>query len=244
MLSVNYGKLACMKQSKLGDTLRSLRTELSRREGRKISQQDVADYIGVSRAAVGQWEQGSTKNLRNDNLSGVADFFGISVDELLHRSGIENKGSVGGLSTEMPFVQSVERNDSKIEIAGYVTDHTKLIDAVSVIMERRGYIDMPLGVSNCYALEIRTSLLRPFVDDGEYLLLNTESEVSHGDDVVIHTIDNVEYVRKYLYERDGLVRLETVTLPTETTQLRRADIKDMYHVIARIPAIRKTLTVN
>jgi transcriptional regulator with XRE-family HTH domain len=43
------------------------------REREGISQQMLADAVGVSRAAVSQWENGQTKGLRPENLIAVAE---------------------------------------------------------------------------------------------------------------------------------------------------------------------------
>lgn len=49
----------------------------------KMSQQVVADAVGVSRVAVTKWESGQTKDMRHDSLIGLAKLFGIKVEELL-----------------------------------------------------------------------------------------------------------------------------------------------------------------
>ena len=53
------------------------------RENREWSQGYLAGLIGVSRSAVTQWENGSTKNVRDDNLVALARVFGTTIDELL-----------------------------------------------------------------------------------------------------------------------------------------------------------------
>lgn len=46
------------------------------------SVKDVMDFIGVSDAAVYQWESGAFTP-RSDKLIKLADYFGVSVDDLL-----------------------------------------------------------------------------------------------------------------------------------------------------------------
>lgn len=48
--------------------------------GKKIS--DVMDYMGVSDATVYNWETG-TYTPRKDKLLKLAEFYGVTVDELL-----------------------------------------------------------------------------------------------------------------------------------------------------------------
>jgi transcriptional regulator with XRE-family HTH domain len=47
------------KQATMGDRIRTLR------EARGFSQQQLADAVGVTKGAVGQWERGLTKNVKN-----------------------------------------------------------------------------------------------------------------------------------------------------------------------------------
>lgn len=54
----------------------------SLRKGRGISQEELANAVGVSRQAVQKWEAGtSTPDIQN--LSALADYFGVSLDYLV-----------------------------------------------------------------------------------------------------------------------------------------------------------------
>jgi len=53
------------------------------RESKGLSQQAVADKLGVSRVAVTKWENGMTANLKLSNLLGFCELFSISVEELV-----------------------------------------------------------------------------------------------------------------------------------------------------------------
>ena len=57
--------------------IKRLRTE------KGVTQQQLADAIGISRVAVSKWESGDTKDLKRDNLIGIAKFFGITIADLL-----------------------------------------------------------------------------------------------------------------------------------------------------------------
>ena len=50
----------------MGDRIKRART------ARQLSQQTLADNIGVTRSAVSQWEHGNTKNMRPENLIRLA----------------------------------------------------------------------------------------------------------------------------------------------------------------------------
>lgn len=56
------------------------------RTDRNLTQQQVADSIGVSRVAVSKWESGNTKDMKRANLLGMCKLFGVSLDDLLGAS--------------------------------------------------------------------------------------------------------------------------------------------------------------
>lgn len=60
----------------LGETLRTYRTNC------KMTQEFVAESLGVSRQAVSKWENGSS-DPSTSNLFALAKLFGVSVEELL-----------------------------------------------------------------------------------------------------------------------------------------------------------------
>jgi transcriptional regulator with XRE-family HTH domain len=57
-------------------------TKIARlREQRKLSQEQLADLVGVSQVTVGNWEQG--KSIKHDHLKKISTVFDIPVDFLL-----------------------------------------------------------------------------------------------------------------------------------------------------------------
>lgn len=57
------------------------------RKRRNASQNDVAEYLGVTRAAYGQYETG-TRSMNPDVLARLSDYFGVSVDVILGRESV------------------------------------------------------------------------------------------------------------------------------------------------------------
>ena len=61
----------------LGEAIKKHRTEL------KMTQDFVAEYLGVSRQAVSKWESG-TSDPSTSNLIALAKLFGVAPEELLN----------------------------------------------------------------------------------------------------------------------------------------------------------------
>lgn len=64
-------------QKSLGEVLKEQRTRC------KMTQEFVAETIGVSRQAVSKWESG-TSDPSTSNLFAIAKLYGIAVDELIN----------------------------------------------------------------------------------------------------------------------------------------------------------------
>lgn len=61
------------------------------RKMRKLSQEQVAEAVGVSRQAYTRWEKGETvPDIKN--CMALADFYAVSLDELVHFSEQESRG--------------------------------------------------------------------------------------------------------------------------------------------------------
>lgn len=55
----------------MGDRIRTLR------ESRKLSQEDLAKIVGISGAAVSQWESGATRGIRPENFLRFCAYFNV-----------------------------------------------------------------------------------------------------------------------------------------------------------------------
>lgn len=74
--SADSGKQAETVRKTLGETLREKRVD------RGLTQELVAESLGVSRQAVSKWESGKT-DPSTANLLALADLYGMPIEELL-----------------------------------------------------------------------------------------------------------------------------------------------------------------
>src|SRR5271169_4143623 len=63
------------------------------RRDRGLTQDDLADQVGVSRSAVAQWETGRTGQVTG-NLSRIADALGVNVEYLMYGDDKRASGEV------------------------------------------------------------------------------------------------------------------------------------------------------
>jgi DNA-binding Xre family transcriptional regulator len=62
---------------------RQVRLDYQQRIGRSVSIQEVADAIGITRAALSNIEHGKTKQVEYETLRKLCEFYGVLVGDLL-----------------------------------------------------------------------------------------------------------------------------------------------------------------
>lgn len=71
---VNYASVVpqySLPMLTMGERIRGLR------ESRSLSQDQLGEIVGVSGAAISQWESGTTRNLRPENFLRFCAYFGV-----------------------------------------------------------------------------------------------------------------------------------------------------------------------
>lgn len=97
------GKIAYMQT--IGDRIKS------RREHLGMTQQQLADFVGVTRSSVSQWEGGSTKNLKVENLVRCADKLKTNIRWLVFGAGDENATEMSARGdVASPAIKGPEQN--------------------------------------------------------------------------------------------------------------------------------------
>ncbi len=84
-----------------GEKLKELRTN------RNIFQKDLAEYIGVSRAIISQYESGD-KYPSIDTIEKIAEYFGVTIDYLLG-----SNNTINDLEEQFPEGVQVLRRATK-----------------------------------------------------------------------------------------------------------------------------------
>ena len=109
-----------------------LKIRLLRKE-QKISQQKLADYLGITQATLSGWETGKYE-IDNVNLSKIADYFGVTTDYLLDR--VEEPG--------LPFIIPEDLKGVRVafhrgEFEGLTQDEVDMLALIAKsLKERRG----------------------------------------------------------------------------------------------------------
>lgn len=89
----------------IGKRIREARTD------RGLTQTAVAQVLGISRAAISQWESGSSKGLKPENLLRLCRLLNLRPDWVVFGEGAMNAGpsDAGGYHALAAIVSGVER---------------------------------------------------------------------------------------------------------------------------------------
>lgn len=88
----------------------------------RVRQQDVAEYIGKTRQAVGSYADGSVKP-DTETLTKIADFFDVSADYLLGRSAYTDAELQRATLADYGFTQTAALSIDRMHINKALTSH-------------------------------------------------------------------------------------------------------------------------
>jgi transcriptional regulator with XRE-family HTH domain len=130
----------------LGERLQNLRKE------NMLSQEKLADLVGVSRQAVSKWETGLS-NPDTENMIKLGEIFNLSIDEIIGRVFVKNK-----VPEESSKKINNENHKKKLYILGSIIGFSAFAvsmtfvesNSLFVIVGIAGMVGMSLCISHFY----------------------------------------------------------------------------------------------
>ncbi len=164
-----------------GDRLKFLRIN------KKISQQQLADYLGVDRTMVGKYElKNSTP--ADDVLNKMASYFNVSRSFLL---GIDDEGN--------------KKHGIKIPVLGRVVAGIP-IEAITEILDYEEITENLAATGDFFALVAKGDSMNPTIIDGDVLIIRKQDTVDDGQ-VGIVLIDGMDATVKRIHITAGGITL-------------------------------------
>lgn len=170
------------------DLLKNRRIELG------LSQDDVAKFVGVTKATISRWESGNIANMRRDRIMKLSSVLQISPATITHwempEAEVQEIGRPVGEMIGIPVVANVS--------AGY--DNLAVESFTGEVMYIPAYLLRGYSEKECRILHVKGDSMYPQIVDGDNVLVHLQSSVDSGDlAVVIYnsdeaTIKKVRYV--------------------------------------------------
>lgn len=158
-------------------TLKELRSEC------KISQQRLADDIGVSRSTVAMWETGGAQP-DNDMLLLLSDYFNVPTDYLLGKKFSTKKG------VKIPVLGEVQAG-LPIEAVENIIDYEEIDEA----MASRG---------DYFALQVRGDSMEPKFSQGDVVIVRKQPTVDEGDIGIFLVNGDCATIKKFSQHKHGI----------------------------------------
>lgn len=105
--------------SKFALRLKELRTN------KKMSQKELADYLGMKRENISNYERGTVTNVSSDTLNRLSDLFNTSVDYLLGR--IDDPDPLAPALRDFEGVELDDENENEL-IAAFRLESEDMTD--------------------------------------------------------------------------------------------------------------------
>lgn len=109
----------------IGERIFKRRAELN------MTQQHVADKVGVTRVAVTKWESGQTENLKLGNLMGLCKLLNVSIEYLIQGGDVRSYGAAN-----VPNQAEEAKEEFGIKTEGISLLRTQVHQEVSRIPEK------------------------------------------------------------------------------------------------------------
>lgn len=96
-----------------------------------------------------------------------------------------------------------------------------------------GFVRFQSDDENAYAVRCRGASMMPRIRDGEFVVLEPSRTPIPGDDVLVKHVDGRVMVKRYLYERDGMIHLLSINEAFPPHAFPRQEI-ELFHAVAGI----------
>lgn len=164
--------------------------EIRNREDKKITQQQLADLLGIDRSAVAKWETVDVVP-PIDVIKQIAAFFDVSID----------------------YLTGFDRNIDIIDINPTVK--IPLYERIQELMPLGGaksifdYIDIPSSSleegKEYFCSKVEDSSMSPKYLEGDILIIERNKEFKNGQDCILFINDSDAVLRRVIKQDDGLL---------------------------------------
>jgi len=164
------------------------------REAKKISQQDIADKIGIDRSAISYWESGKADPTMG-NVVKVAEALDVDIITLIG----------GELNFDNAELISTNDNTAKIPVLGVIKAGIPMEAQEDII----DYIDIPddwtKGNQKYFALKISGDSMSPNYVDGDIVIFLSTSAFETGQDCAVMVNGDDATFKKVAITDNGLL---------------------------------------
>lgn len=204
------------------------------RKARGVSRQQLADAIGVTRAAIALLENGQSKGMEASNLLRAAEFLQVDPEDLQH--GELERGPKVVAQRRVRYNASVR----DVPVLGYVManpiEDGYFDDAGPELDAGAEFLPFATRDPNAYALRVRGDSMQPRIRPGELIVVSPSAAVVPGNDVLVRTKSGRKIVKQLLFQRAKEVTLGSINQAHPQITIALDDIESISLVAGIAPA--------
>lgn len=196
----------------VGDRIRQVRQE------QDVTQQELADYIGVSKQAVYKYENNIVTNIPTDKVDAIAKRLKVSPAYLM---GWEEKPEPKKPTIPPGFEPMPKMR--KVPLIGAIACG----EPITAIQNREGEIDAPENMRCDFALRCHgDSMIGAGIHDGDAVYINIQPEVENGEIAAVRIGDEATLKRVYIHQ--DYIELRPENPAYESIIRRKEELNDVH----------------
>ena len=162
----------------VGQYIKQLRTE------RKLTQEELGEFLGVQKAAVQKWESGAVKNLKRETIKKLSEIFDVSPGNFITSE--SEKSNISAVYLDEIHKIRVFESVS----AGFGTYADSLVvDYIPMFIKNSAEVPLLMGI------KVQGDSMYPTIEDGDIIIVRRQSSVDSGS-IAVMLIDNEDGVVK------------------------------------------------
>ena len=189
--------------------------KLCKDNGINITQ--MCKNAGVQRSALSDYKAGKNKTISFANLQKIADFFSMTVDELVNGETKKAPDILSGVENIISF-----DNFKQIPIIGTIACGEPILAEEN----HEGYTNVEIDVHADFALRCKGDSMAPKFSDGDIVLIRQQPDVENGQIAAV-LIDN-EATLKRVYKNPDNVLLSPENLSYQPMVYTGEDMNNIH----------------
>ena len=199
----------------VGDRIRQVRQE------QDVTQQELADYIGVSKQAVYKYENNIVTNIPTDKVDAIAKRLKVSPAYLMGWEEQPTPKPTSPAPIPPGFIPMPKMK--KVPLIGAIACG----DPITALQNREGDADVPENVRCDFALKCHgDSMVGAGIHDGDVVYIHIQPEVENGEIAAVRIGDEATLKRVYLHM--DYVELRPENPAFESIIRRKEDMNDVH----------------
>ena len=203
------------------------------------SQYDLQDKSGVPQSTIHRILKGEHKDPRSATLKKIAAALGTTEMELRTDNSQYQQISniVNENSTPYNVIPIIKAKNVPVVGKAQLGDNGHWCEIDYPTGHGDGYIAHATKDENAYALRCVGDSMKPRINNGEFVIVEPNTEAQPGDEVLVKSTDGRVLIKIYLYKRDGSLYLQSVNEAHPIIAIPLENVEKLHFISAIIKSV-------